>query len=81
MDCRCNNWCRDNSKIGTQHHPKCPDYDPEGDAKKIINDLLTGIIQWAADEDGAVHPELWDAFESAAYFVYRGGIIDDREPE
>ncbi len=80
MNCKCIDLTRASSKVATKHHPNCPDYDPEGDAKIIINDLLDGIMAWASDEDG-VHHDCWDTFKSAAHFVYRSEIINNREPE
>ena len=70
MTCRCREWARTNSKIVTEHHPNCSLYNPEGDAKKIIEDLLKGVEAWASDEDG-IHDGCWKAYEQAKKFVYQ----------
>lgn len=75
MDCDCNKWARESLEVFTKHHPECTEYDPEGEAAEVINNLLDGIIAWAADEDG-VHPDCWNAFERAAHFVMRSEIAD-----
>ena len=36
--------------------------------RKCIKDLLKGIRQWAADEDG-VHPDACDAYDRAAIAI------------
>jgi hypothetical protein len=73
-DCECKYWARDNVLLLTEHHPKCPKYNVEKEAKAHIEALLNGIIIWASDEDG-VHDECFDAFRSAAYFIGRPELI------
>lgn len=41
---------------------------------EIINNLLDGIVAWAADEDG-VHPDCYESFRAAAIFVGRFDIV------
>jgi len=68
--CECSNWARESSKVFTDHHPRCQQYDPEGDAFKIVVALIEGIDAWAGDEDG-VHPDCWGAYKMAEAFVGR----------
>lgn len=70
MDCECRYWARNNSKLATEHHPRCTKYDPEGDARKIIETLVRGIEIWARDEDG-VHDQCWEAYKNAKFFIYQ----------
>ena len=72
--CECSNWARDNVLLLTTHHPNCPEYNVEAEAKTYIEDLLRGIIIWANDEDG-VHEQCYDAFRSAAFFVGKMGWV------
>lgn len=73
-DCECRNWARDNIVLLTDHHPDCPKYDVEAEAKAHIEALLDGIIAWANDEDG-IHDECFDAFMSAIYFIGRMDLL------
>ena len=80
MECECKYWARDNILLVTEHHQNCRHYNPEQEARERIEALLTGIVAWAADEDG-IHDACFDAFRDAAYFIGRpdlvkGGDID-----
>jgi len=76
IDCECKNWARDNVLLLTQHHPNCPHYNVEQEAKNHIEALLKGIIIWANDEDG-VHDQCFDAFRSAALFIGKPELVKD----
>ena len=76
MFCECRYWTRRRITLLTEHHPGCKYYNPEREAWTIINGLLNGITAWASDEDG-VHPECWEAFEQAAYFIGRPELIKE----
>ena len=69
MNCVCKTWGGTWTFV-TEHHKNCPHYDPEGDAKKIIDALLDGIDRWA-DECGHVHPAVASAYNRAAFSVGR----------
>ena len=68
FECKCMNWARDNVLLLTKHHPKCPKYNVEAEAKQIIKALIKGIDHWASDEDG-VHDACWPAYQSAKFFI------------
>lgn len=40
-----------------------------GNAPELLLRLLKGIEGWAADEDGSVHPDCWEAYREAKAFV------------
>ena len=67
--CECIRWARA-QKLLTEHHPRCPRYDPEGDAREVIKALVKGIDAWASDEDG-VHDDCWDAYANAREMLFR----------
>lgn len=68
--CKCENYCRSNSKILTKHHKHCTQYDPEGDAREVILALLKSMELWGAEEDGI--PEFcWDIYRDANCFIGR----------
>lgn len=69
-DCECQTWARDGQKFITKHSKMCYYYDPEGDARKLIDDLLDGMNAWASDEDG-IHPDAWQAYKRASFAVGR----------
>ena len=75
-DCKCKDWARDNILLLTEHHPDCPHYNVEREAKRHIEALLRGIIIWANDEDG-VHYQCFTAFKSAALFIGRPELVKD----
>jgi hypothetical protein len=77
--CECSNWARIGDVFLTKHHPNCDKYDFKEETRKIINDLLDGILVWAGDEDW-VHDECFGAFERAAWFVGRPEIIKEDNP-
>ncbi len=69
MNCPiCKNWCRDGSTPITEHHKRCPNYNPESDSIILVSELIRGIEAWASDEDG-VHPKAWDAYLHALVYV------------
>lgn len=70
MNCECENWARTQSKVATDHHPNCKKYDPEGDARRIIEALIEGIETWSSDTDG-IHEACWDAYTQAKDFLYQ----------
>ena len=74
--CECRNWARDNVLLITEHHPNCPKYNVEAEAKAHIEALLKGIIKWANDEDG-VHDDCFDAFRSAAFFIGKPELVKE----
>lgn len=76
QDCECKFWARDNILLLTSHHPKCPKYNVEEEARAHIEALLRGIIAWANDADG-VHDECLDAFRSAAYFIAKQELVKE----
>jgi hypothetical protein len=76
--CECQNWARDNIVLLTKHHPKCPKYNVEEEAKAHIEALLNGMIIWANDEDG-IHDKCFDAFRSAAYFIGKPELVKREE--
>ena len=75
-DCECKNWARDDILLLTKHHPNCPRYNVEQEAKDHIEALLEGITIWANDEDG-VHDQCFEAFRSAARFIGRPELVKD----
>lgn len=68
VPCDCLNWCRNGMPPNTEHHPKCSLYNLEKESVVLVTDLIKGIEAWASNEDG-VHPELWDAYCLALYFI------------
>jgi len=72
--CECKNWARYNITLLTEHHPNCPRYNVEAEAKVYIEALLRGIILWANDENG-IHDQCFDAFRSAAYFIGKPEMV------
>ena len=74
MDCDCKYWARDNILGLTEHHPNCPKYVPEQEARQVIEALLNGIIVWGHDEDG-IHDACFGAFRRAAYFIGRPELV------
>ena len=68
LPCECYNWAGTGQGVVTEHHPRCSHYDPLGDCRKIIIDLLDGMQIWAGDEDG-IHPKAWDAFQRGSISV------------
>ncbi len=64
VTCECSNWARTGQRFITRHAPTCAHYDPESDAREIIDGLIRGMDAWASDEDG-IHPEAWDAYRVA----------------
>lgn len=68
--CICSTWGRSDQKLLTKHHKGCHRYDPEADAREIIEALIEGIQYWASDEDG-VHYKCWDAYYKAMISVGR----------
>ena len=74
--CECSKWARDNILLLTEHHPKCPKYNVEAEAKAHIEALLQGIIIWANDEYGVPY-QCFDAFLNAAYFIGRPELVKD----
>jgi len=65
--CECQNWCDIDLKhrIATGHAKTCPNApDYAASMEKLINELLTGIDEWAQDCDG-VHEALWFAYRKA----------------
>ncbi|MDD5724342.1 MAG: hypothetical protein PHY29_11495 [Syntrophales bacterium] len=74
--CECKNWARENILLLTEHHPTCPKYNVEAEAKAHIEALLQGIIIWANDEDG-VHYRCFDAYRSAAYFIGKPELVKE----
>jgi hypothetical protein len=75
-ECECKEWARDHIVLMTEHHPNCPKYNVEAEAKAHIEALLRGIIIWANDEDG-VHYQCFDAFRSAAYFIGKPELVKE----
>lgn len=67
--CECQSWCQPGGKFLASHHRNCRHYDLEGDAHKIITDLLRGIEASAQDTDG-VHPALWEAYKRGKASVW-----------
>jgi hypothetical protein len=70
--CKCIGWARDGRDGGVglwEHHPNCPRWDPVGDTRRMLTDLVSGIEEWASDEDNEVHPDCWDAYERALYAI------------
>lgn len=67
--CECQSWCQAGGKFIASHHRNCRHYDLEGDAHKIITDLLRGIEASAQDTDG-VHPALWEAYKRGKAAVW-----------
>jgi len=55
--CECASWCQAGGKFIAAHHRNCRHYDLEGDAQRVIKDLLRGIEASAQDTDG-IHPAL-----------------------
>lgn len=78
IDCECITWARDNVLLLTSHHPRCPKYNLEAEAKAHIEALLKGIMIWAHDEDG-VHDQCFEAFRSAAYFIGKPELVREDE--
>ena len=74
--CKCAEWCRIENNLLTEHHPNCEHYHPEKECREMIVDLLDGIMAWASDEDG-IHPECFEAFKKAAYFVQQPWRVTD----
>jgi len=64
MECECKNWCSDGVPPLLKHNRKCPQYSPVTEMLEIITDLVRGVQDWAAEEDG-VHPECWEAYSRA----------------
>lgn len=67
--CECQSWCQTGGKFIASHHRNCRHYDLEGDACKIITDLLRGIEASAQDTDG-IHPALWEAYKRGKASVW-----------
>lgn len=60
--CECVAWARDYRQlIFWEHHRDCPKHNPDSDMLCMLNELLDGIDEWAADEDG-VHYKCWAAY-------------------
>jgi hypothetical protein len=76
--CECQKWARQPQKFFTTHHYRCPHYDPEGDARVIIEDLIKGILSWAREEDG-IHPECFEAFTRGALVVGRYDLLSEKK--
>ncbi len=76
--CECSNLarCGKEAAFFTEHHPNCRQYNPHGDAAKVIKALLKGMRDWAADEDG-VHPDACDAYDQAAMRVWEKPLKDE----
>lgn len=62
--CEYQSRCQPGGKFVAAHHRNCRHYDLEGDAHKVITDLLRGIEASAQDTDG-IHPALWEAYKRA----------------
>lgn len=67
-ECECKTWCRDGRPPLTEHHRNCPQRNLEAESLALVSALIKGIECWAADEDG-VHPDAWDAYCRAIWFV------------
>lgn len=68
MGCDCAMMARAGQRFLTSHHPGCSRYDPEGDARQIILELIAGIESQAQDCDG-IHEDLWPAYQRARIAV------------
>ena len=62
--CDCQNYCHSGQPPILRHHYACNKYRPISEMLEIITDLVKGIQNWAADEDG-VHHDCWKAYSRA----------------
>lgn len=78
-DCPCAVWATDQMTallLGNGHHPRCDKFVPDVRATYLIRDLVEGIEEWGAQEDG-VPDWLWDAY-ARAVFVVRGKMPEPK---
>ena len=69
-ECECATWARGNAAtvLICEHHPNCPQYNPEQNTRDLLMRLLDGIETWANDEDG-IHSDCWGAYVDACCAV------------
>lgn len=65
--CYCQNYARDGKPPLTNHHPRCPHYNCEKESLALIEDLIKGIENDAADTDG-VSDNLWEPYKRALFY-------------
>jgi len=70
QECCCQNWA-DSRPAWVCHHTRCPHYDIERDATRLLTRLVRGIEAWASDGDG-VHSDLWAAYCDAKLGIGEG---------
>jgi hypothetical protein len=84
INCKCSYFAQDGQllMLGHLHHPGCEyaDGSRERVAAKIIRDLVKGIDNWAADEDGDVHADCWKAYKAARYAIGDPVVDSDEAP-
>lgn len=75
-DCECMDWGRNGLTLLTGHHRHCPKYRIDAEGMRLLRNLLDGIEEWAADEDG-VHWECWDAYRQACLALGRPVSLEE----
>ncbi len=70
-DCDCKLWGTDRpvaDLLGNGHHHNCGYFVPDVGAVQLLRELVAGIKEWGAQEDGI--PEwLWDAYARAVFIT------------
>jgi hypothetical protein len=77
MLCECSQLTR-TADLWMDHHPNCPKYDPVGELKALLAELVTGLEQLSADTDG-IPDYLWEPYRRAAWVGGRA-IPDQSAP-
>jgi hypothetical protein len=74
IECDCKNWASDGRLPLLSHHHRCKNYNPIKELMKIISDLLVGIEEWGAEEDGIA---CFDAYKRAKVAMGQFNFKDD----
>lgn len=72
-ECQCRDWaCADllSGLFGNGHNPQCKYFVPLVGAKELLKDLIKGIEEWGAMEDG-IPDCVWHAYRKTL-FIIRG---------